>query len=121
MKLRVGNLLDNLDLSYEHSRDDIMIATGGLCSGCKKVLSGKVVNIPFMHKASLMAVVCLECTTKIFAALDKLDINNYLKDEDGEFCIRCKNFSPMAEKNFEIGLLCWSCNTYTNRIILGLE
>lgn len=43
------------------------------------------------------------------------------KDPDGETCLWCKNFFPMAEKNFELGFLCFSCNLYVNRVILGLE
>lgn len=43
------------------------------------------------------------------------------KEQDGEFCLKCKEFYPMAAKNFPQGLLCWSCNTHVNRVILNLQ
>ena len=43
------------------------------------------------------------------------------KEQDGEFCLKCKEFYPMAVKNFPQGLLCWSCNTHVNRVILNLQ
>lgn len=43
------------------------------------------------------------------------------KQQDGEFCLSCKEFHRMAIKNFEQGLLCWGCNTHVNRVILNLE
>lgn len=52
----------------------------------------------------------------------KIELKNQTKSkEDGEWCAYCNNFSPMAVKNFPDLFLCFGCNTYRNRVILGLE
>lgn len=40
---------------------------------------------------------------------------------DGKTCIWCTNFCPYAENNFGDIFLCYSCNNYMNRVILGLS
>jgi len=116
MKLIVGNNLDNKDLDYHRVSDDKTLGDSLPCFGCDKLIPAhtKCVSLPWAGK-SLVTIICLKCVDLVVKAIDKHN------KPDGEWCAYCNNFSPMAQKNFPNLFLCFGCNTYRNRVILGLE
>ena len=116
MKLVMGNNLDNKDLDYHRCSNDKTLGDSLPCFGCDKSIPPhtKCLSIPWAGKR-IITVICLSCANLVVNAIDKIN------KPDGETCAYCKNFSPMAVKNFPNHFVCFGCNTHRNRVILGLE
>jgi hypothetical protein len=116
MKLIVGNNLDNKDLDYDKVSNDKTLGDSLPCFGCDKEIlpNSKCISLPWTGK-KYSTIVCLSCVNLIVKAIDQIQAI------DGEYCLYCRNFSPMAVKNYPQGLLCFGCNTHRNRVILGVE